>query len=267
MEALGRAIRQGHDRLGQLIHRQAADPEARLLAGGIGDAEGRRGEAREQEAVDQPRENVVRIAFPGQVPIGQHQPRSQDPDRQARGGVAGAQQLLTGPLAGDVAVGIGAVETDGLRQGGHADGGDHGDRLAPLRQRQPHDLGGADDIGSAEVAVVEPVIDQGGAVDDGLDAVGQPVVGGGVQPQPRLADVAGHHLQVLLRQGAPARRHGRLEVGEAGVETLPGGLGLAGPDQANQPAAAAGEAFQPGLGDPAAQKPVRPGEQHRPDRS
>lgn len=134
------------------------------------------------DRIDQTREHVRHVELARPCAVRQNHVRAEDRDGQSEFVERIAQQHLTGPLGVAVAVGVRIVhrprwavdayvavfsEFLDARCDGHRRQIGHG--LDMVGQRQPDDLGRADDVGSEEVLVRQGMVDERGRVDDAID--------------------------------------------------------------------------------------------------
>ena len=136
-------------------------------------------------------------------------------------------------------------------------------RLLLTGQRDPDQLGGAQRVGSEQLAVGQHVVDQSGRVDDQVDGVGQPLPGLLVQAEVGLALVAGDDLQVIGGQLPVVRQQFRIAAVEGRVQTGPRVLVGLGPHQGDHLAVDQIHALQPFQGQVAAQEAGRAGQAGR----
>ena len=125
-------------------------------------------------------------------------------------------------------------------------------------------LGGAQRVGSEQLAVGQHVVDQGRGVDDQIDGVGQPLPGLLVQAEVGLTLVTGDDLQVLGGQLAIVRQQLRIPAVEDSVQARTCLDVSLGPHQGDHLAVDQIHPLQPFQGQVAAQEAGRPGQQDRP---
>ncbi|SLI51766.1 Uncharacterised protein [Mycobacteroides abscessus subsp. abscessus] len=107
------------------------------------------------------------------------------------------------------------------------------------------------------------MVDQGGGVHDDVDGVGQALPGAGIQPQIRIADIAGEHFEVLSGQRPEMRQKSRVPTVESFLQAVVGGLGILTADDGDQLVVCLVQALKPFQGQEPPQVAVGAGEQHR----